>query len=471
MSVAFSTPAEHAFVDEDSTQPPVRSTTTPSAVALQFPDELLYASVAVFRAIQTAIQGKAQAYVLGDSTHGSCCPDVLSCLHLPADLLVHYGHACLTPTDALPVFYVFPRQHLDVIQAAERLIATSRRESQERKGTIVVWDVSFDWLAESIVQVFTTRMSGPVSFSFIQKPVFDTERVSSRRTGKAPALRLIEPPPGTPREECVIFYIGQEGRSLVNLQMTNADCSVLAYSPTSGSANLVSPAASKLLSRRLYAVHRAMAADVFGLVVSNIGLAASPCVLDQLRRDLKTARKKSYTMSVGRLNPAKLANFAPIDCFVLIGCNEGGVVESKDYMAPIVTPWELRLALSGAKEWTPSNWTTDLSTILQRNQNDLSLDLEADDQPQFSLINGEYRTPKMIDTDKHSGHREDLENNEVALRISNLSIATTHPTGSQYLASRQYKGLDPRYGLDEPASLEEGLQGIARGYNGERSAF
>jgi len=27
----------------------------------------------------------------------SCCPDVLSCLHLPADFLVHYGHACLTP--------------------------------------------------------------------------------------------------------------------------------------------------------------------------------------------------------------------------------------------------------------------------------------------------------------------------------------------------------------------------------------
>jgi hypothetical protein len=27
----------------------------------------------------------------------SCCPDVLSAMHLPADFLIHYGHACLTP--------------------------------------------------------------------------------------------------------------------------------------------------------------------------------------------------------------------------------------------------------------------------------------------------------------------------------------------------------------------------------------
>lgn len=84
-------------------------------IGLQFPDELLPSSVSVYRAIQTRIAHTgAQAYVLADSTYGksvvssvvtwneantieSCCPDVLSCLHLPADFLVHYGHACLTP--------------------------------------------------------------------------------------------------------------------------------------------------------------------------------------------------------------------------------------------------------------------------------------------------------------------------------------------------------------------------------------
>lgn len=48
-----------------------------------------------------------------------------------------------------------------------------------------------------------------------------------------------------------------------------------------------------------------------------------------LRSELSRAGKKSYTISVGRLNPAKLANFAEVECFVLVGCAEGGVVDSK----------------------------------------------------------------------------------------------------------------------------------------------
>ena len=72
-----------------------------------------------------------------------------------------------------------------------------------------------------------------------------------------------------------------------------------------------------------------MASDVFGLIVGNVGLASSRPLLEQLRRALKRHRKKSYTLSVGRLNPAKLANFETIECFVLVGCAEGGVVDSK----------------------------------------------------------------------------------------------------------------------------------------------
>jgi diphthamide biosynthesis protein 2 len=99
-----------------------------------------------------------------DRVGDSCCPDVLSCLHLPADFLVHYGHACLTPwvsvvadqtctklrwsrTDALPVHYVFPRAFLNVDGAVSAFMEESRSEMQERKGVIVVWDVAYDHLA------------------------------------------------------------------------------------------------------------------------------------------------------------------------------------------------------------------------------------------------------------------------------------------------------------------------------------
>jgi diphthamide biosynthesis protein 2 len=40
-------------------------------------------------------------------------------------------------------------------------------------------------------------------------------------------------------------------------------------------------------------------------------------------------RKKCYTISVGKLNPAKLANFMEIECFVIVACPENSIVESK----------------------------------------------------------------------------------------------------------------------------------------------
>lgn len=112
-----------------------------------------------------------------------------------------------------------------------------------------------------------------------------------------------------------------------NLYLINQQLFI--YSPSSQSVSPLHRTTSRLLSRRLFALHQALSADVFGLIVSNIGLASSKPLLAQLREDLKRAKKKSYTLSVGRLNPAKLANFAEIECFVLVGCAEGGVVDSK----------------------------------------------------------------------------------------------------------------------------------------------
>ncbi|KAL6514774.1 hypothetical protein OROGR_020353 [Orobanche gracilis] len=46
------------------------------------------------------------------------------------------------------------------------------------------------------------------------------------------------------------------------------------------------------------------------------------------------AGKKSYTLVMGRPNPAKLANFL-----------ETALLDSKEFLAPIITPFEAMLAL------------------------------------------------------------------------------------------------------------------------------
>ena len=104
-------------------------------VALQFPDELLSdasevswlmehaimyaykskllsqqqdaASTDISPSINNHLQQYPLVFILGDTTYGSCCPDEVSANHLNAHVIVHYGYACLAPTESIPVVYSF----------------------------------------------------------------------------------------------------------------------------------------------------------------------------------------------------------------------------------------------------------------------------------------------------------------------------------------------------------------------------
>lgn len=110
--------------------------------------------------------------------------------------------------------------------------------------------------------------------------------------------------------------------------------------------------------RRYAVVQRARDADVFGILVGTLGvgsftnafipsvprldLSSPPAaylpLIKHLRTVLRRARKKSYTISVGKLNPAKLGNFLEIECFVLVACPENSVIDSKVRVAPSWPP-------------------------------------------------------------------------------------------------------------------------------------
>src|SRR5699024_1405684 len=75
--------------------------------------------------------------------------------------------------------------------------------------------------------------------------------------------------------------------------------------------------------------------------------------VDLLRAKIARAGKKRYTVVVGKLNPAKLANFAEIEGWVVIGCGESGLVEEDaGYWRPVVTPCEMEVALMSEEERT-----------------------------------------------------------------------------------------------------------------------
>ncbi|GFR49364.1 hypothetical protein Agub_g11390, partial [Astrephomene gubernaculifera] len=56
---------------------------------------------------------------------------------------------------------------------------------------------------------------------------------------------------------------------------------------------------------------------------------------------------KTYTFLLGKPNPAKLGNFPEVDLFVQVADPQGLLLDCRDYLAPLATPWEAGLAWAG----------------------------------------------------------------------------------------------------------------------------
>lgn len=104
---------------------------------------------------------------------------------------------------------------------------------------------------------------------------------------------------------------------------------IYSYDPLSRSVHLESSRTNKLLMRRYALIQRARDADVVGILVGTLGVRSYLPLISHLRKLLRKRQKKSYTVSVGKLNPSKLGNFAEVECWVLVACPENSLIDSK----------------------------------------------------------------------------------------------------------------------------------------------
>lgn len=253
--------------------------------------------------------------------------------------------------------------------------------------------------------------------------------------GQQSSCRKYSLPAGkTFSEDVCILYIGPESLTLTNLLLSHSSTPVITYDPTSSSGRLESGRTNKLLMKRYGVVQKARDADVFGIVVGTLGIASYLPTLEYLRKLLKKHKKKSYTMAVGKLTPAKLGNFLEVETWVLVACGENSLVEGyKDFMKPIVTPWELEVAL-GEREWITGGekgqYTLDFKSVLLDSQKEgegangqeQSLAGDGDneesddpDAPVFSTVTGTYRYRRTY------GSKEDVKGTPVPAHLGAIS--------------------------------------------------
>ncbi|KAF2452754.1 putative diphthamide synthesis protein-domain-containing protein [Lineolata rhizophorae] len=108
-------------------------------IALQFPDHMLVDAPRVYEMLGRGFQNvrkkqkiesenengtaketqqkndpKEELFILADTSYGACCVDEVAAEHVDADVVVHYGRSCLSPTARLPVIYVFTERPLSL---------------------------------------------------------------------------------------------------------------------------------------------------------------------------------------------------------------------------------------------------------------------------------------------------------------------------------------------------------------------
>ncbi|KAL6513261.1 hypothetical protein OROGR_020747 [Orobanche gracilis] len=140
----------------------------------------------------------------------------------------------------------------------------------------------------------------------------------------------------------------------------------------------------KVLRRRYYLFEKAKDANMIGILVGTLGAVGYLDMIHKMVELITKAGKKSYTLVMGRPNPAKLANFLDV-MFLLMYLVHKQLLDSKEFLAPIITPFEAMLALGRGRHWTGS-YIVEFRDLIAPAQ----LASEQSDEARFSFIQGRY---------------------------------------------------------------------------------
>ena len=334
-------------------------------IALQFPDhmlvdapcvvEQLYKELSTQTNTTTSKEGSGteqpkferRIYVLADTSYSACCVDEIAAEHVDADGVVHYGRSCLSPTSRLPIIYVYTRHELDhnaVIEAFEKDF------SEKSAKVVFMADVTFQDHVAPLVEGLVGRGYTNILGTDVMR---DPNGVIPNRRIQGPELLESE------LKSYDIFHLSNPPSALL-LALHSRFASLYVYPtsfdhPSSQPPAIQNPTSQTagLLRRRFAKVLSLASAGVIGILVNTLSVSNYLSSMDLLKEKIARAGKKSYTIVVGKLNPAKLANFAEIDGWVVVGCWESGLVEDDaEYWRPVVTPFELEVALIREEERT-----------------------------------------------------------------------------------------------------------------------
>ena len=490
-------------------------------VALQFPDIMLPDAPKVFEALSKGLdpmrsysgQHSAQStdsnqlldgveklsiaseklpavrlYILADTSYGACCVDEIAAEHINADAVVHYGRACLSPTARIPVIHIFTVQQL---QDQVSLIQDFEDFYVDHQAMIILMaDVTYQVHLEKITAVLQSRgYSNIYMTDIMHNPSSPLPNRTIPNEVKTDPSKL---------KEWQLFHISEPPESLL-LTLASRLAGIRIYPLTTADDERYRQSflasTSQALNRRYALLTSVSTASIFGILINTLSVKNYLHIIEHIKSQIQAAGKKSYTFVVGKVNAAKVANFSEIGAWVVVGCWESSLIDSRDFWKPVLTPFELELALKGDSErvWT-GEWSSDIQSIMQKStepgdgeawgngdrtvgeidgKEDGELDSEEESAPpDYDLRTGRYvshtrplqrsRLGDSIRTEQPSSSLIRRANGDLAV------VGGEASPGAEYLKSkRMWKGLGSDFEIayeDAGGPIEQGRSGIARAY-------
>ncbi|KAL5990907.1 hypothetical protein ACLOJK_011812 [Asimina triloba] len=553
-------------------------------VALQFPDELLKDATRVASALRDELRssqhgeserlGQADVglFVMADTTYGSCCVDEVGASHVDADCVVHYGHTCLSRrVSALSL-------SLCVYMSRSLLLGSNKQTVYLQNinfASIVFFGLEYSYAVGIIKDAMAAKSSilcrsnGTVHYADVMSTVMNPAADNRTQNVQIGSLNGVNAdgdvlknfddneslvldnckamdfktsgncytlggltwnlPQGHKMEDYLLLWIGSDNSAFANIVLTFNSCEIVRYDPEENHLVRDLSQQQRILKRRYYLVEKAKDANIVGILVGTLGVAGFRHMIQQMKELIKGSGKKAYTLVMGRPNPAKLANFPECDVFVYVSCAQTALLDSKEFLAPVITPFEAMLAFSSCdivilirilvimnvyvlKEGSDENVEAQFWHVLElnpRNHKLMEISIRAKDDWGYergSKWTGAYMmgfcdlmsSCSLEDSNKaeearfsflKGGYMEDVvtqvmekeEEKERALLLPEMMekalkrgekhlpglVTKTAKSGAEYFISRSYHGLDMQSENSEPCAFAIGRTGKASGYGHE----
>lgn len=301
-------------------------------VGLQMPEGLQAWATALADIFRLYVPTLQRTTIFGEVSYGACCVDDLGSKAVGVDVLVHYGHSCIVPTDQTTVttFYV----HLEIAIDVEHLVETVKLNFSPEQKLEFLGSVQFSaCMVEAVKQL-------------------NADFFVDGGRGRVPQVKPLAPgetlgctSPVVDGSDAVLFVCdGRFHLESAMIQNPHLQDSFYQYDPYTRKLTKEGFGHEKLHTSRRAAIEAAKSAKRVGLILGTLGRQGSSGVLEEVERLLEKRGIQHFTLLSSEVLPERLSLFRGVDTWVQVACPRLSVDWGDAFSVPILSSYEAHVA-------------------------------------------------------------------------------------------------------------------------------